>query len=69
MTLGFILRLARERKNLTLVEAAKRLGIHCASISNYENDKFYPTIRTAAAMSELYDLPWDQIRDVVLGKG
>lgn len=69
MTLGFILRCARERAGLTLVSASAALKINPSSLSNYENDEFVPNLVNAARMSELYNLPWDQMRDAALGKG
>lgn len=69
MSLGFILRCARQRAGLSLTEVADAIGSHAGSISNYENDVSTPRIVTAARLSELYNMPWDQMRDAALGKG
>lgn len=69
MSLGFILRCARQRAGLTLIAVAAHVGAHASSISSYENDVHVPNLVTAARLSELYNMPWDQMRDAALGKG
>lgn len=54
-TLGERLRKARERKNLSQTEAAKRLNINNKTLSRYENGGSEPDLETLKSLAELYE--------------
>ena len=54
---------ARINRNLTQKEVAKKLGISESMVIKYESYQIYPTVKTAIAMSELYEI---SLSDIVL---
>ncbi|WP_240455732.1 helix-turn-helix domain-containing protein [Virgibacillus sp. Bac332] len=59
MTLGERLRLSRMRKNLTQIEAAKKLNISNNVLSSYERDARDPDTKMLRSLSELYNVSSD----------
>ena len=52
---------ARVNANLTLREAAEKLGIPYQRLSNLENDEDMITLGLAKKMSQIYQIPMDFI--------
>ena len=63
--LGYILKSAREDRDLTQTEVMRRTGINNKTLSGYENNIAEPDLPTFAQLMELYQLSADQ----VLGTG
>lgn len=63
ITLGYRLRLFRERKNWTQRQAADIFGITSAALSNYERDNRAPDIYTLKRIAEIYDTSLDYLLD------
>ena len=63
--LGYILKSAREDRDLTQTEVMRRTGINNKTLSGYENNIAEPDLTTFAQLMELYQLSADQ----VLGTG
>jgi|LSQX01.1.fsa_nt_gb transcriptional regulator with XRE-family HTH domain len=61
MSLGKRLKKARNNKDLTQEEAAKRLGITFQALSNYERDYRDPDTTLLAKIAELYDVTTDYL--------
>lgn len=59
MSLGSRLKEARNQKNLTQSDAAKRLGITFQALSNYERDARDPDTTLLKEMAELYEVSVD----------
>lgn len=53
------LRAARVNKQLSIVEAAKKLGICSATLGRYERSVSIPDWNVVEKMSELYGVPID----------
>jgi DNA-binding transcriptional regulator YiaG len=47
---------ARKKKNLTLVEVAREMGVHKSTISRWENGKVTPTDIDITRLAELYGM-------------
>lgn len=60
-TLGDSLRNARETKNLTQKEVAKKTGINNKTISNYENDVSSPDPGTLKTFADIYETSVDYL--------
>lgn len=60
-TLGDSLRNAREAKNFTQREVARRTGIHNKTISNYENDISSPDPYTLKTFADIYETSVDYL--------
>jgi len=60
-TLGDNLRNAREEKNLTQVEVARKTGIHNKTISNYENNVSSPDPETLKLFADVYETTVDYL--------
>lgn len=60
-TLGDRLRNARERKNLSQIEASKCSGINNKTISNYENNVSSPDPDTLIIFADLYETSVDYL--------
>lgn len=60
-TLGDSLRNAREAKNLTQKEVAKRTGIHNKTISNYENGVSSPDPDALKTFADIYETSVDYL--------
>lgn len=56
------LRQARERRNLTLEQAANELGLTINTVWNYENGKTKPNVSTLQDMLKLYSVEYEQIK-------
>ena len=63
--LGYILKSAREDRDLTQTEVMRRTGINNKTLSGYENNIAEPDLTTFAQLMELYQLS----ADLVLGSG
>ena len=63
--LGYILKSAREDRDLTQTEVMRRTGINNKTLSGYENNIAEPDLTTFARLMKLYQLSADQ----VLGTG
>lgn len=61
MDLGYKLRNARTQSNLTQEQVAEALGVSRQTISNWENDKTFPDIKSAVELSDLYDVSLDHL--------
>lgn len=57
--LGYRLKLARQHKNMTQMEAAKKLGISNGTLSGYERNYRDPDTETLAKLAELYGVSVD----------
>lgn len=57
----FTLEAARVNAGLTQGEAAKELGIHIATLVNYEKGRTSPKHTVAMKMVELYGIPLDML--------
>lgn len=55
------LKSARVNKNLTQVEAAKKLRISVDTLSNYERGKSYPDVPVIKRMEDLYGVPYSEL--------
>jgi transcriptional regulator with XRE-family HTH domain len=60
-TLGNSLRYAREAKNMTQREVARKTGINNKTISNYENDVSLPDPLTLKAFADIYETSVDYL--------
>jgi len=60
-TLGDSLRNAREEKNLTQMEVAKKTGIHNKTISNYENGVSSPDPNALKTFADIYETSVDYL--------
>lgn len=61
MDIGGKMQNARMRANLTQEQAAEALGVSRQTISNWENEKTYPDIRSVVKMSDLYAVSLDSL--------
>lgn len=61
MDIGSKLQNARVRANLTQEQVAEALGVSRQTISNWENEKTYPDIRSVVKMSDLYEVSLDHL--------
>ena len=59
--MAITLKSARINKNLTQVEAAKKLGISTETLSNYERGKSYPDVPIIKCIEDLYGLPYSEL--------
>ena len=59
--MGITLKSARVNKNLTQVEAAKKLEISVDTLSNYERGKSYPDVPVIKRMEDLYGIPYSEL--------
>jgi transcriptional regulator with XRE-family HTH domain len=59
--LGERLRMLREEKGWTQIQAAKLLGITNASLSNYERNERTPDVDMLKAFAEIYDVSIDYL--------
>lgn len=57
--LGYRLKLARQHKNMTQMEVAKKLGISNGTLSGYERNYRDPDTETLAKLAELYGVSVD----------
>lgn len=57
--LGYRLKLARQHKNMTQMEAAEKLGISNGTLSGYERNYRDPDTETLAKLAELYGVSVD----------
>ena len=55
------LKMIRECKKMTQVEAAERIGISVDTLSNYERGKSYPDIPVLRKIEETYGVPYNRI--------
>lgn len=61
MDIGIRLKLARQKANLTQIEAAESLNVSRQTISNWETGKTYPELSAVVKMSEIYNLTLDEL--------
>ena len=61
MDIGSKLQNARMRANLTQEQVAEELGVRRQTISNWENEKTYPDIRSVVRLSDLYEVSLDHL--------
>lgn len=61
MDLGNKLQRARANANLTQEQVAEALGVSRQTISNWENEKTYPDIRSVVTLSDLYNVSLDYL--------
>lgn len=61
MNIGFKIKNARVKANLTQEQVAEALGVSRQTISNWENEKTYPDIVSVIKMSDLYDISLDHL--------
>lgn len=62
--LGYRLKIARENKNLTQMEVAKKLGISNGTLSGYERNYRDPDTETLAKLAELYGVSVDWLTGI-----
>ena len=61
MKFGEKLKQARQRSELTQEEVVKKLGVTRQSLSNWENDRTYPDLASVVRLSNLYQIPLDDL--------
>lgn len=61
MDLGNKLQRARTKANLTQEQVAEALGVSRQTVSNWENEKTYPDIRSIVTLSDLYNVSLDYL--------
>lgn len=61
MDIGNKLNRARTNANLTQEQVAEVLGVSRQTISNWENEKTYPDIKSVVALSDLYGVSLDYL--------
>lgn len=61
MNFGLRMRKARERWGLSQIEAANKLGISSAVLSNYERNKREPDVKMLKKIAEIYDISVDYL--------
>lgn len=61
MDIGNKLQQARIKANLTQEQVAEKLGVSRQTISNWENEKTYPDIRSVVILSDLYHVSLDYL--------
>lgn len=61
MTIGSTLKFQRKNYGISQGELAEKLHISRQSISNWENDKSYPSLDNLLALSELYRISIDDL--------
>ena len=61
MDIGNKLQRARTKANLTQEQVAEILGVSRQTISNWENEKTYPDIRSVVSLSDLYNVSLDYL--------
>lgn len=61
MDIGNKLNKARTKANLTQEQVAEALGVSRQTISNWENEKTYPDIKSVVTMSDLYGVSLDYL--------
>lgn len=61
MDIGKKLQMARMKTNLTQEQVAEVLGVSRQTISNWENEKNYPDIRSVITLSDLYHVSLDEL--------
>lgn len=61
MDIGNKLQRARTKANLTQEQVAETLGVSRQTISNWENEKTYPDIRSVVTLSDLYNVSLDYL--------
>ena len=59
--IGSKIKAARIEKKLTQEQVAELLGVSRQTISNWENEKYYPDIISVIKMSECYDITLDYL--------
>lgn len=55
------LKMARQMKELTQEEAAKRIGVSKDTLGNYERGKSYPDIPVLRKIEEVYGVSYDRL--------
>lgn len=55
--IGIVLRSFRKNRGLTLKQLAEPAGITASSLSQFENNKISPSIKTLAVLSEILRVP------------
>jgi transcriptional regulator with XRE-family HTH domain len=58
-TMGMRIRGVRKKKNMTMDTLAELSGLTRTSISNYENDKSYPTLFNAICIADVLGVSLD----------
>ena len=61
MDIGNKLNRARTKANLTQEQVAEALGVSRQTISNWENEKTYPDIKSVVTLSDLYGVSLDYL--------
>lgn len=61
MDIGNKLNRARTKANLTQEQVAEALGVSRQTISNWENEKTYPDIKSVVTLSDLYGISLDYL--------
>lgn len=61
MDIGNKLNRARTKANLTQEQVAEALGVSRQTISNWENEKTYPDIKSVVTLSDLYGIGLDYL--------
>ena len=61
MDIGNKLHRARTNANFTQEQVAEALGVSRQTISNWENEKTYPDIRSVVTLSDLYNVSLDHL--------
>lgn len=61
MDIGNKLQRARAKANLTQEQVAETLGVSRQTISNWENEKTYPDIKSVVTLSDLYNVSLDYL--------
>lgn len=55
------LKMAREIKGYTQVEAAKLIGVNADTLGNYERGRSYPDIPVLRKIEDVYGVPYNRL--------
>ncbi len=61
MNIGSKLKKARIKAGMTQEHVAEQIGVTRQTMSNWENSKCYPDIRSVVALSDLYEISLDEL--------
>ena len=61
LNIGSKLKKARIKAGMTQEHVAEQIGVTRQTMSNWENSKCYPDIRSVVALSELYEISLDEL--------
>lgn len=60
-TIGQAMKACRKQAGLSTVKVEVLTGIHHNSISNYENNRYFPSLMTLLQLADLYGVSLDDL--------